>query len=110
MKSRITIDVDIDNQPIIKIEYSASEDVRDKLVKKFMETFGGDSRWAEFYFLNNTVISENSIYGQANSTAIVRPISIHGMIEQKKSINYIVGEHEKMIEQLGKTPEEKAKE
>lgn len=106
MKSRITIDVDHDNQPIIKIEYSASEDVRDKLVKKFMETFGGDSRWAEFYFINSTVVSESSVYGQANSTAVVRPISIHGMIEQKSSIIHIVGEHEKMIKELGKGPKE----
>lgn len=50
MKSRIHIDVDEDNQPIITINYVASEDVKDKLVKKFMETFGSQSSWAEFKF------------------------------------------------------------
>lgn len=51
MKSRITIDVDEDNQPIIKIEYNESEDVRDKLVKRFMEKFGG-SWLANFHYHN----------------------------------------------------------
>lgn len=97
MKSRITIDVDFDNQPVLKIEYSPSEDVRDKLVKKFLESFGGDSRWAEFYFINDSQQLSSAIHGQANSTALVRPISPHGMIEQAKSINYMVEEHKKMI-------------
>lgn len=50
MKSRITIDVDYDNQPIIKIEYYNSEDVRDKLVKRFLEGFGAESTFANFYY------------------------------------------------------------
>lgn len=37
MKSRITIDVDYNNQPVVKIEYNSSEDVRDTLVKRFLE-------------------------------------------------------------------------
>ena len=46
MKSKITIDVDQDNQPIIKVEYSESDDVRDKLVKRFIENFGHNSNSA----------------------------------------------------------------
>lgn len=52
MKSKILIDVDYDNQPIIKIEYQNSEDVRDKLVKRFLEAFGGQSAYASFYFVD----------------------------------------------------------
>lgn len=52
MKSKITIDVDFDNQPVIQIDYIDSPDVRDKLVKKFMETFGGSpftfTTWSYF--------------------------------------------------------------
>lgn len=66
MKSRITIDVDYDNQPIIKIEYQESEDVRDKLVKRFMETFGGKSCYATFYFTSLGMV--------VNSHAMLRPI------------------------------------
>lgn len=52
MKSRITIDIADDNQPVIRIEYQESEDVRDKLVKRFLETFGGESTFANFYYIN----------------------------------------------------------
>lgn len=68
MKSKITIDLDWDNQPIIKIEYNESDDVRDKMVKRFLETFGGDSCWALFNFANTV---DNLT---ANRNAKLRPI------------------------------------
>lgn len=46
MKSRITIEVDFDNnnQPIIQIlQTSDSDDVRDKLLSNFCQQFGGSS-------------------------------------------------------------------
>lgn len=46
MKSRISIDVDNNNQPVIKIDYAESDDVRDKLVKIFIEGFGHNSNQA----------------------------------------------------------------
>lgn len=45
MKSRVTIDLDPFNNPVIKVEYSPSEDVRDKLVKRFLEGFYNTSVW-----------------------------------------------------------------
>jgi hypothetical protein len=45
MKSRITIDLDAFNRPIIQVEYSPSEDVRDKLVRRFLEGFAHESLW-----------------------------------------------------------------
>jgi len=45
MKSRITIDLDAFNRPIIQVEYNPSEDVRDKLVKRFLEGFAHESVW-----------------------------------------------------------------
>lgn len=97
MKSRVTIDVDFDNQPVLKIEYVPSEDVRDKLVKKFLESFGGESRWAEFYFINDSQQLSKAVHGQANSIALVRPLSPHEMIGQRLNINRMVDAHEKMI-------------
>jgi hypothetical protein len=67
MKSRISIDVDYDNQPIIKIEYQESDDVRDKLVKRFMEAFGGKSTFANFWYIDSI--------DTINSKAKLRPIS-----------------------------------
>lgn len=37
MKSKIRIDLDESCQPIIRIEYEQSDDVRDSLVKRFLE-------------------------------------------------------------------------
>lgn len=70
MKSKITIDMDWDNQPIIKIEYNESEDVRDKMVKRFMETFGSDSYFATFFF-DNTI---SEMTERANRKAQIRPL------------------------------------
>lgn len=67
MKSRITIDVDYSNQPVIRIEWVQSEDVRDKLVKRFLEAFGSQSTFASFYYINSS--------GSNNSTAEIVPIS-----------------------------------
>jgi hypothetical protein len=74
MKSRITIDLDYDNQPIITIEYQASEDVRDKMVGRFLGQFGGDSSWAHFNF--------ESHGDKGNSVAKIRPISAYNLPEE----------------------------
>lgn len=50
MKSKIAIDLDFDNQPIIEINYLPSEDVRDKMIKKFLESFGVSSVWARLKY------------------------------------------------------------
>jgi len=48
MKSRITIEVDFDNnnQPYILIQLEKSDDVRDKLLSHFTQQFGGSS-WCQ---------------------------------------------------------------
>ncbi len=66
MNSRITIDLDAVNNPVIKIEYKHSDDVRDKMVKKFLEGFGGNSSWARFVYVNSA---------ETASTAIIEPIT-----------------------------------
>lgn len=78
MRSRITIDLDFDNQPIIRIDYFSSEDVRDKMVKKFLETFTGGC-WAKFNFTE-----QNTEY--VNSSAIVRPIKSEELASEAKSL------------------------
>lgn len=39
MKSKIRIELDNDNSPIIQVDYHPTDDVRDKLVKRFIEGF-----------------------------------------------------------------------
>lgn len=78
MKSRITIDVDYSNQPVIKIEWVQSEDVRDKLVKRFLEAFGSESILARFYYTNSL--------DSSNSRAEISPI---GPFEYKEHYEII---------------------
>jgi len=80
MKSRISIDVDEDNQPVIKIEYSPSEDVRDKLVKKFLETFGSASAWARTSYLH---VPDAPVL---NNTMLIRPIPSYEMGDQSQEM------------------------
>jgi hypothetical protein len=65
MKSKITIDADYDNQPVVRIDGTQSDDVRDKLVMKFLQDFGGQSCWASFAFRGDS---------SEGKTAIIRPI------------------------------------
>lgn len=81
MLSKLMIDLDHDNQPIIKIDYRASDDVRDKMVKRFLETFGGGSAWAQFHFDHWQPDQENP-----NRYAIIRPIPVNRLTEEGKSM------------------------
>jgi hypothetical protein len=77
MKSKITIDLDIDNQPIVKIDFQPSDDVRDKMVKRFLETFGHSSVWCRWEYQNQV---------EDGSTSILRPISPERLIQEGKEI------------------------
>lgn len=92
MKSRISIDVDHDNQPIIKIDYVPSEDVRDKLVKKFMETFSGHL-WARFLYADFS----NPDYIK---TTVIRPIKLEELNDEWQSMKQTAEEHERMRNQV----------
>ena len=83
MKSKITIDVDWDNQPIIKIEHEDSPDVRDKLVKNFMLAFGGRSCWADFHYDTSS----------PNTQAKIRPIEPHKLSEHLEDFTRTVNEN-----------------
>lgn len=97
MKSKVSIDVDFDNQPIIKIEYEESTDVRDKLVKKFLESFGGDSTWASFQF-------ENGPFSKVvNKIATIRPLTPSDLKWQHENMKILSDRFEEYI----KEPEQK---
>lgn len=68
MQSRVSIHVDHDNQPVIKVEFLRTGDVRDTLVERFLDSFGSSSQWATVLFENP---ERNK--GVINS-AIIRPI------------------------------------
>lgn len=54
MKSRITVEIDYDNnnQPVIQIISRNSDDVRDGLIKAFYQKLGGSS-WCKIRFVHD---------------------------------------------------------
>ncbi len=79
MNSRITIDVNENNQPVIKIQYKDSTDVRDKLVKIFLESFGYQSNWATHHYIG---VSDGE-----GTTSTITPIpSSTRILEEESSI------------------------
>ncbi len=79
MKSRISIALGAFNMPVIKIEYCASDDVRDVLVKQFLEGFGDDSCYARFGY--HELPSIHQYNGQPNSHAELSPICARDLPE-----------------------------
>lgn len=57
MDSRITIEVDFENNnlPVIQIVSKDSEDVRDKLIKVFLQSLRHSSRWTTIQFVGNNL-------------------------------------------------------
>lgn len=70
MKSKITIDLDNDNQPVIKIDYQSSEDVRDKMVSRFFGALDFGSNWCTIEFTD---------YTPNGSISKIRPIRVSEM-------------------------------
>jgi hypothetical protein len=50
MQSKITIEVDFENgnEPVIQIVSRNTDDIRDKLIKSFLQSLGGNS-WCKIY-------------------------------------------------------------
>lgn len=69
MLSKISIDLDEDNNPIIVVQYNESADLRDKVVQKFMERING-SHYVQCFF------EEHSVSPLSNTTRealVLRP-------------------------------------
>ena len=62
MNSKITIEVDFENgnEPVIQIISRNSDDIRDKLIRFFIERLGGDSSWCKIY-CHSAYTSENDV-------------------------------------------------
>ena len=57
MKSRITIEVDFENgnQPVIIANLQSSDDVRDKLLKSFIEKFAHQRSWCQVNYMGEAL-------------------------------------------------------
>jgi len=78
MKSRITIEVDFDNQnaPVIQILSRDSTDVRDSLIKAFYQSLGGSS-WCKIEFrqhIPDEQLVDNSGFVEGFKRIFISPI------------------------------------
>lgn len=80
MQSKITIEVDFDNnnEPIIQIISRHSDDIRDKLIKYFIEKLGYVGNWGRIEWAGGTDGLDHAGF----SRWIIRPITPKELREQ----------------------------
>lgn len=79
MKSKITISFDYDkNEPYIKIQYSPSEDERDRMLKAFLEKMGSQVCFTKFSYEESSN-PDFSIVG-------IRAIPFYNLDEEMKTM------------------------
>lgn len=85
MKSRITIEVDFENNnlPIIQIVSQESDDVRDKLVQSFLQSLRHCSRWTTIEFVGNNIdkVPDPSCHAWTWKIAPITPDKLETEIE-----------------------------
>lgn len=104
MKSKITIEVDFENGnlPTIQILSRDSDDVRDKLIKAFLQSFQHTSRWCKMIYMGNF-----GTYDQINEVAM--PNECHKYLVVPVTPNELAEEIKLMqatLKELGRTPKE----
>ena len=83
MISRIRFDLNENNSPVIKVDYRPSEDIRDKVVKKFIELFGHTSMFCSVTF-------ESSDIGNVEQTLTISPIPSDKLSQTADIIKHLV--------------------
>lgn len=91
MKSKITIDVNWANEPVIKIQFVESEDLRDKMVKRYLERLGNRSEWCEITF-------EPDREG-IDKTAIISTIAPNDITRHLDWMRQVSDQHQSMVHQ-----------
>lgn len=83
MRSRITIEVDFENQnkPIVQIIQEDSDDVRDKLLSSFLQSLGHTSRWVKIEYKGE--LPQNEFVAPYKRIWQLSPITIHELKREK---------------------------
>lgn len=103
MKSKIFIDVDHDNQPIIRIEHYHSDDVRDKLVAKFLETFAHASVYCRISH-QETNMEQVTVHGLYPAKIVnVRPVTPKELAALSVEAKEMHGHYEQCAQQVPKS-------
>lgn len=99
MKSRITIEVDFNdnNLPVIQILSCNSDDVRDNLIKSFLQSLQHTSRWCSIHYIGN-MGKWNAFKNNEQDDVhkwVIRPVTIkeipHEIKLMEATINHVKG-------------------
>ena len=71
MESKVAFDLNENNIPVISVKVKPSEDLRDKVAKKFIEDFGHSSWWCTAIF-------------EQDGTMIITPITPQELEKQSR--------------------------
>lgn len=95
MDSKLTIEIDFDNgnEPTIQIISRHSDDVRDKLIRAFVEKLQGYSSWCKIFCVGN---SDELLAHGGHARWHIKPISPN---EFKAEGDAILEQHRLLIEQ-----------
>lgn len=92
MNSKITIELSLEdgsNEPYIKIKSAYSDDLRDKLLRNFIEAFGHQNGWMRFEYTGTDEL-ENKYYRISN-------IKKYDLSEQADLMKLLAIEHNKVV-------------
>lgn len=90
MKSRITVEVDFSNGnlPIIQILSRSSDDVRDNLIKNFLQNLDHTSRWCRIEYIDHHRVDDGT--GDHAHQWNVRPIRASEIPEEIKLMKTVL--------------------
>lgn len=87
MESRITVEINFDeqNRPVIQVLARQSDDTRDKILKAFLESLGGDSNW-----LNISLVQHHDDIQAPFKRYFIRAITPEELKETHRSMGEII--------------------
>lgn len=104
MKSRISIEVDFNNSnlPVIQILSQDSDDVRDRLVKSFLQSLQHTSRWCKIIYIGEASTHEDATVNKQRWQII--PIIPHEIRDEMKLMDAVALGQTKMWENQPNRP------
>lgn len=102
MKSRISIEIDFDNNnlPVIQIISTDSDDVRDKLLKSFLQSLQHTSRWCRIEYkgdFGSASMTPNSLVDY-NQRWYIIPITPKELEDEIKLMEATKKEYQKSLQ------------
>lgn len=87
MKSKLRFDIGEDNSPIIYFEVEQTDDLRDKIAKRFIEELGYESNWLTIQFLPSDSGVYKGVIIPVSDVEVLKDV-IEERIPKKEPVSY----------------------